>query len=463
MNAPQPADNSDGRGIWFETALLPQGWAQRVRVTISAGCIVDVATDTDPSPPDERAGIGLPGLPNLHSHAFQRGMAGLAEVRGPASDSFWTWRDAVYRFVERMDPDTFEAIAAQAYVEMLEAGFTHVGEFHYLHHDVDGRPYADLAEMSARIAAAAEQTGIGLTLLPVFYAHGGFAGQPPGSGQRRFLNDIERFARLLEGARRAVAGLDDAVVGVAPHSLRAVTPEQLREVVALAADGPIHIHAAEQIREVQECLAWSGQRPVEWLLNHAGVGARWCLVHATHMTPEETTRLAQSGAVVGLCPITEANLGDGVFPARDYLHSGGSFGIGSDSNVRIDAAEELRLLEYGQRLEYRERNVLAPAQGSSTGRTLFDVAVRGGAQALGIPAGLQPGAPADLIALDSSHPVLCGRRGDALLDSWIFAGCGRLVRSVWRRGVRVVTNGRHHRREAVAERYRRLVQALLER
>ena len=447
--------------IWFETALLLEGWSQRVRITVEDGRITGVRAGVDPLPQDERAGIGLPGMPNLHSHAFQRGMAGLAEVRGPAGDSFWTWREAVYRFVDRLEPEAMQAIAAQAYVEMLEAGFTRVGEFHYLHHDVDGRPYADLAEMSAHIASAAEETGIGLTLLPVFYAHGGLGGAPPAAGQRRFVNDVERFARLTEAARRAVSRLDDAIVGVAPHSLRAVTPDELREVIALAPGGPIHIHAAEQIREVEDCLAWSGQRPVEWLLDHAQVDARWCLVHATQMSEEETRRLARSGAVAGLCPITEANLGDGVFPAQAYLREDGRFGIGSDSNVRIDPAEELRLLEYSQRLTSRARNVLADARGHSTGRTLFNRALAGGSQALGVTCGLQPGASADFIALDPSHPSLAGRSGDALLDSWIFTGSSSAVDRVWRRGREVVTGGRHHRCEAVAERYRRVMRDVL--
>ncbi|HEY9235403.1 MAG TPA: formimidoylglutamate deiminase, partial [Phenylobacterium sp.] len=341
---------------WFQTALLPAGWVRDVRLSVERGQIASVETGVPAGGSDVRAAIGSPGLPNLHSHAFQRAMAGLTEVRGPEGDSFWTWRELMYRFVGKLSPDDVEAIAALAFAEMLEAGFTRVGEFHYLHHDTDGLPYADIAEMAARIAAAAEATGIGLTLLPVFYAHSGFGGAAPLESQKRFLNDIAGYGRLYEAARHAVRGLPDAVVGVAPHSLRAVTEAELAEVTRL--DGPIHIHIAEQVKEVDDCLAWSGARPVEWLQDRFYPDRRWCLVHATHMTASERGRLAASGAAAGLCPITEANLGDGVFPAAAYLAEAGVFGVGSDSNVRIDAAEELRLLEYGQRLSERARNVL---------------------------------------------------------------------------------------------------------
>ena len=285
-------------------------------------------------------------------------MSGLAERRGPGADNFWSWRETMYRFALDMTPDQVEAVAAQAYVEMLEAGFTRVGEFHYLHHAPDGRPYDDVAEMSARIVAAADATRIGLTLLPVFYAHSGFGGAPPGDAQRRFICDLDLYARLVERARGLVRTLDGADLGLAPHSLRAVTPGELEAVGALAPERPLHIHIAEQVAEVDACLAWSGARPVEWLLDHADVGPRWCLIHATHMTPDETRRLAASGAVAGLCPITEANLGDGLFNAPDFVGRGGRFGIGTDSNVQIALADELRLLEYGQRLFHRARNVL---------------------------------------------------------------------------------------------------------
>jgi formimidoylglutamate deiminase len=444
--------------LWFDSVLLSEGWAKDVRVSVENGRISAIETGAARAADEPRIGAGLPGLPNLHSHAFQRAMAGLAEVRGPEGDSFWTWRETMYRFVARLDPEAVEAIAALAYVEMLETGFTRVGEFHYLHHDVDGRPYANPAEMAARIAAAAETTGIGLTLLPVFYAHSGFGGLAPTEGQRRFIHDPDGFAQLLDASRAAVSG--DAVVGLAAHSLRAVTPEELGALGGLAGAGPIHIHVAEQVKEVADCLAWSGARPVDWLLDHAGVDARWCLVHATHMTPDETARLAASGAVAGLAPITEANLGDGLFRAEDFLAAGGRFGVGSDSNVLIDAAEELRTLEYGQRLVQRGRNLLAAGAGRSTGGDLLRGALAGGAQALASDGGLKVGAPADIVSLDLDHSSLLGRQDDALIDSWVFAGRGAVDR-VWRCGREVVTGGRHHAREAVEARYRAALARLL--
>jgi formimidoylglutamate deiminase len=449
--------------LWFKTALLAKGWAGDVRLTVGGGAITGIERDVSPAPDDERHGIAVPGLCNVHSHAFQRGMAGLTEYSGPTADDFWTWRELMYRFLDRIDPEDVEAIAAQAYVEMLQSGFTRVGEFHYLHHDAQGGAYADIAEMAHRIVAAAGDTGIGLTLLPVFYAHGGFGGAAPVAGQRRFLNDPDRFGQLVAASRAALAPLPDANLGVAPHSLRAVTPEELTRICALAPDGPIHIHAAEQTREVDDSLAWSGQRPVEWLLDHADVDRSWCLIHATHLTAAETRRLASSGAVAGLCPITEANLGDGVFPTRRYLAAGGRLGIGSDSNVLIDPAQELRGLEYAQRLSLRARNVLSARDRPSTGGALFDGALKGGAQALAQAAvGLEIGASADIVALNPDHLALYGRTGDALLNSWLFAGTPGVVKTVWRGGKRVVEDGRHLSAERIGLRYRQTLDKLLD-
>ena len=304
--------------LWFESALLPSGWARGVRVTSSAGRIERVSVDAPPQPRDERHAIALPGLPNVHSHAFQRGLAGLTERRAAGPDSFWSWRELMYRFLERMGPEQLEAISALCFAEMLEAGFTHVGEFHYLHHDCDGTPFADPGELAGRVAAAAAVTGIGLTLLPVFYAHSGFGAAPPVARQRRFVTDVGGFGRILEACRRVVRPLAGASVGVAPHSLRAVTPAELSAIVQLGQAGVVHIHIAEQVREVEECLAWSGRRPIEWLLEAQPVGADWCLVHATHATEAELAGMAASGAVVGLCPITESSLGDGIFPAAAF-------------------------------------------------------------------------------------------------------------------------------------------------
>ena len=446
--------------LWFQSALTPNGWAHDVRITVVDGRIADIATNTQAQPGDERHAVAIPGLCNVHSHAFQRGMAGLAETRGPEGDNFWTWREVMYRFLDRLTPEEVEAIAALAYVEMLERGFTRVGEFHYLHHDSAGQPYANVAELAERVAAAAAETGIGLTLLPVFYAHGNFGGAAPTHGQRRFLNDTDSFAKLFDASKRAIASLEDANIGVAPHSLRAATPEELAHVVALAPSGPIHIHAAEQTKEVEDCIAATGARPVEWLLDHTHIDKRWCLVHATHLTDDETKRLAASGAVAGLCPITEANLGDGIFPAAAYLAARGAFGLGTDSNVLIDAAGELRSLEYAQRLKHQARNVLAPEPGHSTGRALFDGALAGGARALGQRiTGLQKGAPADFISLNAADPSFAARTGDSLLDSWIFAGGS--VDCVWRSGRKEVTQGRHRRGEIVRERYSRVITRLI--
>ena len=447
--------------LHFATALLPDGWARDVRIGIADGLIAGIERGVAPAATDARHAVALPGLPNLHSHAFQRGMAGLAEMRGTSDDSFWTWREIMYRFVDRLTPDDLAAIAGMAYAEMLESGFTRVGEFHYLHHDRDGTGFADPAEMSAAIMAAADATGIALTHLPVFYAHAGFGGTAPGHGQRRFIHDIDGFARLLDATRRDAAALPDAVIGIAPHSLRAVTPDELGALADLARSGPIHIHIAEQVREVEDCLAWSGARPVAWLLDHAPFDARWCLVHATHMTEAETLAVARSGAVAGLCPITEANLGDGLFPAEVFLAAGGRYGIGSDSNVRIDATEELRLLEYGQRLARRGRNLLADGPGGSTGGALYRAALAGGAQALGAETGLRIGAPADIVSLDADHPSLVARHGDALLDGLIFAAGRDAIDRVWRHGREVVTNGRHIARDAIAERYRATIRRVL--
>jgi formimidoylglutamate deiminase len=433
-----------------------------VQLVIADGVISKVTTGTAPLPDDERHAVAIPGIASLHSHAFQRGMAGLAEIRGDTADTFWTWRETMYRFALGMTPDDVLAVATLLYVEMLEQGFTRVGEFHYLHHDHDGRPYADVAEMATRIAEAAEAAGIGLTLLPCFYAYGGFGGAAPHPGQRRFICDVDQFARLTAAIRTLVRGLPGGNVGVAPHSLRAVTADELAAVVSLADGAPIHIHAAEQIREVEDCVAWSGQRPVQWLLDHAPLDQRWCLIHATHMTAAETAALAGSGATAGLCPVTEASLGDGIFPAREFIDAGGGFGIGTDSNVLIGAADELRQLEHGQRLKHRQRNVLSDGPGHSTGRALHDAALAGGAQALAQPlAGLRAGARADIVSLDTSHPSLAGRSGDAVLDGWIFSAGGGAIDCVWASGDKVVEQGRHRLRQQARDKFNAAMRRLV--
>lgn len=446
----------------FDDALLPEGWARNVRVEIDGGVIALVAPEADASGAERVAGIALPGLPNVHCHSFQRGMAGLAERRGPAHDSFWTWRDVMYRFLDRLTPDDVEAIASYAYMEMLERGFTAVGEFHYLHHDCDGSPFADIGEMAGRHAAAAQATGIGLTLLPAFYAYGGFGAGAPVSGQRRFLNTPDRFAKLWTRSAAIVAATPRANIGVAPHSLRAVTPETLRAVVGAIAQGPIHIHAAEQTKEVDDCIAWSGKRPVEWLLTNMAIDRRWCVIHATHMTAGETEQLAKAGAVAGLCPLTECSLGDGIFNGPQWIEAGGRYGVGSDSNIDIDAAGELRQLEYNQRLGRRGRNVMTMKQGESSGRRLYEETLAGGAQALDRKTGaLAPGMSADFVVLDADHPDFAGRSGDVLLDTFIFVGGRAMVRDVYAGGTKLVAQGRHCRRDELGQRYRAVVARLM--
>jgi formiminoglutamate deiminase len=447
--------------LLFRRALLPDGWAEHVAITVRDGSIEAVDAGVAAAGRPVAPGIALPGMPNVHCHAFQRGMAGLTERRGPGTDSFWSWRDLMYRFLGALTPEDVQAFAARAYADMLEAGYTAVGEFHYLHHAPDGAPYGRLAEMAERIAAAAAETGIGLTLLPSLYAYGTFGGREPQAGQRRFINDGARFLRLLDEAREVAAILSDAQVGIAPHSLRAVTPELLRDVLAGVPDGPVHIHAAEQTKEVEDCVAWSERRPVEWLLENAGVDARWCLVHATHMTEPETAGLAQSGAVAGLCPLTEANLGDGIFNGMRYRSEGGRFAIGTDSNIEITVAGELKQLEYAQRLAHRVRNAMTVAEGESTGRLLFDAAARGGAQALGRRIGaLAPGCRADIVVLDGAHPELAGVSGDRILDLFVFVLGSRAVNSVYVGGRRLVEGGHHVRRREITERFGRVFRRL---
>jgi formimidoylglutamate deiminase len=397
----------------------------------------------------------LPGIPNVHCHAFQRAMAGLAERQSAQQDSFWTWRELMYRFAGRVGPDTLRDIAAQLYVEMLEAGYTSVCEFHYLHHQSDGRPYEDPTAMSQALIHAARDAGIRLTLLPVLYMVGGFDRRPLSDRQRRFRHDVDSFLALVHTLRKS----EDALlrVGIALHSLRAVPAEAMREMLAAApSDMPVHIHVSEQVAEVEECLQVRGARPVQWLLANASVDRRWTLVHATHLDEAETGAIARSGAVVALCPTTEANLGDGLFPLRDYIAQGGRYGIGSDSNVSVSPVEELRWLEYGQRLVTRQRNVAATAQRPASGESLLTASVEGGRQSVA-----QDGQAQDRLRLDESAPALVGATADDLHDRFVFAGNLPLVREVFVGGQRVVEDGRHPRREQIGARYRKALRALL--
>lgn len=452
------------RTLFFDAARLPGGWRRNVRLEVRGGVIERLGAEAAPEPGDERFGIAIAGLPNVHSHAFQRAMAGLAERLGATSaDDFWSWREVMYHFLARMEPDDVEAIAAYAYADMLEAGFTSVGEFNYLHRSPEGALYGDPAELTLRHLAAADLTGIGLTLLPVYYESSQFGGAPPTPAQRRFITDLETFAGIVERVRGRLGTTAHRNAGIAPHSLRAVTAAHLDALLQRYPDGPVHIHAAEQVKEVDDCVAFCGQRPVEWLLHNARVTARWCLVHATHLTAWETTQLAASGAVAGLCPVTEANLGDGIFPAAAYREAAGSWAVGTDSHVLLDAAGELRQLEYSQRLVRRARNVLADPACRSSGESLYRAALAGGAQALALPVGaIAAGHRADLLILDRDHPDLAGRGDDTVIDTWVFAAGRPLIRDVISGGRTVVENRRHVERDRIDAAYRRTVTRLLQ-
>jgi formimidoylglutamate deiminase len=418
------------------------------------------STSTDDAAERVRLGsVALPGIVNAHSHAFQRAMAGLAEYQTDPSDSFWTWRETMYRFAGLVEPEDLYAIAAQLYVEMLEAGYTRVCEFHCLHHQTGGRPYADPAAMSQAVLAAARDTGIAITLLPVLYMAGGFDGRALSQRQQRFSHSVDSFLQLLSRLR---AHEDpQCTIGIALHSLRAVPPAALAEVLAAEAGHarPIHIHIAEQMPEVSECLTLRGQRPVAWLLDHATVDARWSLVHATHMDAAEIVASASSGATVAVCPTTEANLGDGIFPLQPYLAAGGAISIGSDSHVSISPVEELRWLEYAQRLQAMRRNVAVGTGQAHVGANLF-AAIQHGGQKSAHGNTAMP-AEADFIALDDAHPLLCARLPEQILDAWVFSGNRPLVRDVMAGGRWIVRDGMHPRREKVAEDYRRVLAKLL--
>ena len=445
------------RQLFAADALLPTGWARNVLVAWDgAGRITAVTPNAQPNGAAVAPGPLLPGMPNLHSHAFQRAFAGLTEYRGESQDSFWSWRNLMYRFAARITPESLEAIATWLYVEMLEAGYTSVCEFHYVHHDQDGRSYADDATLSLALLRAAQSAGIGITLLPVLYQTSGFGAKPPRADQARFIRSTDNMLSLLERlgpATRALGG----ILGLAPHSLRAVPPDSLAAAVqgltALNPQAPIHIHIAEQTQEVEDCIAWSGQRPVQWLLEHAPVDERWCLVHATHMTPQEYADAARTGAVAGICPTTEANLGDGIFDMPLWLQHGGRWGVGSDSHACVNAAEELLMLEYGQRLSLRQRNVLASRSQAEVATAMTLQAVQGGAQASGRSvSGLAVGQQADLVALDAQHVALAGLPAPSMLSSHVF-GSHRTsaIDSLWVAGMLRVAQGRHALHDPAAQ------------
>ncbi|AKF43980.1 formimidoylglutamate deiminase [Pseudomonas fragariae (ex Marin et al. 2024)] len=450
--------------FFAERALLPDGWARNVRLEVGQdGILTRVEANADQQGAEKVSGPLLPGMPNLHSHAFQLAMAGLAEVAGNPNDSFWTWRDLMYRLVGRISPQQLGVIARQLYIEMLKGGYTSVAEFHYVHQDSDGKPYADPAELALQISQAAASVGIGLTLLPVLYSHSGFGGQAPNEGQRRFIHSTDSYLDLQARLRPVLAAQPAQQPGLCFHSLRAVTPQQISEVLA-ASDRqcPVHIHIAEQQKEVDDCLSWSGRRPLQWLYENAPVDNRWCLVHATHAEADEVALMAQSGAVAGLCLTTEANLGDGIFPAVDYIAQGGRWGIGSDSHVSLSVVEELRWLEYGQRLRDQRRNRLYRSDQPMVGRTLYDAALAGGAQALGQQIGtLQVGHRADWLVLDGNDPYIAMASDDAILNRWLFAGSDRQIRDVAVNGRWVIREGRHAAEEQSNREFAQVLRALL--
>ena len=447
--------------------LTHEGWSRDVLLAIDPqGRIAGLAPGEGDARAERIGGVAIPGMPNAHSHAHQRLLAGLAEA-GDGHGDFARWRELMYRVAGRIDPDSFQAVAALAYMEMLESGYTSVAEFHYLHHATDGSAYAQPAEMGLRCIAAAEDAGIALTLLPSLYAHGGFGAAPPGPGQARFVCDSDRYLEICAGLRRAVESRPAMCLGYAPHSLRAVDGPLMREVLAAVRqtdpDAPVHIHVAEQRAEVDACLAWCGASPVQLLLDNFAVDARWNVVHATHMSDSERRALAATRACVVLCPTTEANLGDGVFAAADWFALKGVFAIGSDSQITISPADELRLLDYAQRLICESRGVLSGEPGQSLGRGLLEGALKGAAAGLAQPCGvLKEGARADIVVLDSEHPALIARDGDRILDSWIFSGGAACVRDVFVGGQHVVCEGRHVNGTAIVARYREAAEALLQ-
>lgn len=448
----------------FTTAWLPSGWRRNVVISIDpSGDIVDVSPDDVVTTARPVNGAAIPGMPNVHSHAFQRAMAGLAERRNSHDDSFWSWREAMYQLAGRMTPELLNAVAAQLYADMLKAGYTSVCEFHYLHNQRDGRPHENPTAMCQALIDAASNAGVGLTLLPALYQTSDFGGAPPSDRQRPFVLSTDAFLALWERLRADAAHTAQLEIGVAVHSLRAAPPQALAEVLEhTRSSKTVHMHIAEQEGEVEAARRSLQQRPLEWLMANACVNDRWCLVHATHAGLEELSALAATGAVVGLCPTTEANLGDGVFSLQPWLAAGGAFAIGSDSHVTLSPCEELRWLEYQARLARGKRNVLASDAQPSSGALLWRAACEGGARASGRFIGtLQVGARADIVVLDLNAPLFCGRSDDAIIDTFVFAGGAELVRDVMVAGRWLVQEGRHYAETAVSTGYKRAMAKLM--
>ena len=452
--------------LHFSDILLPNGWHRNIVIDVDRdGNIKQLEAAPAGSAPTVK-GFAIPGVPNVHSHAHQRAMAGLAESGGSSADTFWTWRTVMYEYLARLRPEDLQRIAAQLYVEMLKGGFTSVGEFQYLHNQPNGTAYDQPAELSLRCLRAAQEAGIGITLMPVLYRFSAFGQKAALDSQCRFVTNTEDFIAIMRSIAESTGAARHAAFGMAPHSLRAVSTPMVLDAVdeldRLNAKAPIHIHIAEQEAEVEACEAWAGKPPVAWLLDNYNVSNRWCAIHATHTTDEELRDLAASGCVAGLCPTTEANLGDGVFAANDFLANGGAIAIGSDSHITVDAADEIRILEYSQRLRDLSRNVLADGPGKSTGLSILNRVLEGGRRALGQPIGrIAVGARADIVVLDADHPLIAERFVDEVVDSWIFAGGRDCVRHVFVGGDQVITDGRHAREEEILDAYRVAMRHLL--
>jgi formimidoylglutamate deiminase len=479
----------------LESALLPRGWVRNARVSVDDDGVIaridlpaadpagatrdsgdsaaahDSGATVDPAAAHAYAeqirGYVIPGMCNAHSHAFQRGMAGSAEFRLSARDSFWTWRQAMYALANRISPEELKVLAAQLFVEMLKSGYTGVAEFHYIHRRLDGATYAGANALWDAVTAAAEEAGIALTFLPTLYQTGDFGAAPPKREQLRFALETDEFLRAVDARLRGSPLLNSRLnrTGAAFHSLRAVPLPVLGEAVralrGMAGDLPLHIHVAEQMKEVEACIAHTGRRPVDLLLGTGLVDRHWCLVHATHSTAAELEAIAATGASVCVSITTEANLGDGFFDAARFLKLGGRLCVGSDSQSTVSPAEELRWMEYQARLRKRRRAVLADRHETHVGTRLWAGAARDGARAIGQPAGvIEVGARADWVVLDGDHPSLVGTAADGALDHLIFAGAGAAIRDVMVGGRWAIKAGRHALEDALAAPFQTLMRGL---
>jgi len=455
--------NITNKKIFSNKALLPDGWANNILLEIDrAGLISSVTKNCDKSKIsfDLNEDIIIPAMNNLHSHSFQRAMAGLSEKQSPGgNDSFWTWRDLMYKFLDLLTPEDIYSITAFSQMEMLEAGYSCVGEFHYIHNEIGGNHYNNIAELSEKVLEASSDSGINICLLPVLYERGGCDGRELIGGQLRFKNTFDSYAKLIEKNTELTSKSDNFSLGVAAHSLRAVNDYNIEKMISLI-DGPIHIHVAEQVKEVEEIEEAYKLKPVEWLLENQDINENWCLIHCTQMTENETLALAASGAVAGLCPVTEANLGDGIFNGLEFFKNKGIFGIGTDSNINISLVEELKTFEYTQRLKHKKRSVISQSH-KSTGRAVFDNCLKGGSQALQRKNGkIEEGYYADLISLNPRSMDLIGLSQDTILDSWIFASNYNLIDNLWATGNLLVKNGKHIKRDFIFSNYKQTISKL---